>query len=218
MELPDIGSTWKHSNGNKYVVEGVANKAASNPTAYPVTIVYRGENGNLWTRPAHDWLRSMTRVADAPVNANVVTVVPDWEPCNPVCAYENPNGRIEDHRDRSCSCVAAKVSILRQTFATRITVRLTVPDAADFNPVGLPPPASVAERRKFEPEFLDAVREGLKACGKKHGAVDVVTMAKVLYTNPLISFKRHGKMTNIENPHYLGRNAATVVDTIKAMK
>lgn len=59
-EIPEIGSQWRHRNGNVYTVESITNGETERPGQYPVTVVYRGGNGKLWSRPAHDWHRSMT--------------------------------------------------------------------------------------------------------------------------------------------------------------
>lgn len=49
---------WMHNNGNKYTVIGFANEYTSNPTKYPVTVIYRGHNGRVWSRPLEDWHHS----------------------------------------------------------------------------------------------------------------------------------------------------------------
>lgn len=60
-EIPEIGSRWRHRDGHtSYTVEAITNESTERPEQYPVTIVYRGGNGKLWSRPAHDWHRSMT--------------------------------------------------------------------------------------------------------------------------------------------------------------
>lgn len=62
-EIPKPGSVWRHTKGNLYTVEYIANEGG-NPR-YPVTVVYRGNaNGYLWARPASDWHRSMTLAGD----------------------------------------------------------------------------------------------------------------------------------------------------------
>ncbi len=57
------GSIWKHRNGNLYQVEFLTN--LPNEERYPLTVVYRGENGIAWSRRADDWHRSMTLVTYA---------------------------------------------------------------------------------------------------------------------------------------------------------
>lgn len=59
------GTIWKHRNGNEYQVIGFANLGTTNPNRYPLTVIYRNtSNGSTWTRPVHDWHRSMTEVKD----------------------------------------------------------------------------------------------------------------------------------------------------------
>ncbi len=59
----EAGTRWTHRNGNVYTVLFLTNKAAPSER-YPLTVVYHGENGNVWSRPADDWYRSMTKVTD----------------------------------------------------------------------------------------------------------------------------------------------------------
>lgn len=54
------GSRWVHRNGCKYIVEAVTNRHSTDYHRYPPMVVYRGENGHIWSRLAADWDRSMT--------------------------------------------------------------------------------------------------------------------------------------------------------------
>ena len=54
------GSRWRHRNGNAYTVLMLANEHTDRPEKYPVTVVYQGDNGRVWSRPLSDWRRSMT--------------------------------------------------------------------------------------------------------------------------------------------------------------
>lgn len=63
--LPRPTSTWEHTNGNHYAVLFIANEFTERPDQYPQTVVYKGENGRVWSRPVSDWARSMTLVKDA---------------------------------------------------------------------------------------------------------------------------------------------------------
>lgn len=54
------GSQWTHRNGNRYTVVATANEHSTDPERYPITVVYLGTNGRLWSRRADDWHRSMT--------------------------------------------------------------------------------------------------------------------------------------------------------------
>lgn len=57
---PADGSLWIHYNGNVYRVICLTNKP--NTERYPLMVVYQGKNGELWSRRADDWHRSMTEV------------------------------------------------------------------------------------------------------------------------------------------------------------
>lgn len=57
------GSTWRHASGRQYVVLLVANEHAERKTDYPLTVVYQGEDGRVWSRLASAWHRSMAPVA-----------------------------------------------------------------------------------------------------------------------------------------------------------
>lgn len=50
-------TTWQHRNGNVYEVIMLTNEQSTNDN-YPVNVVYRGNNGNVWSRPISDWNRS----------------------------------------------------------------------------------------------------------------------------------------------------------------
>ena len=40
----------------------ITNEHTSRPAQYPVTVVYKNVRiGSIWSRPLHDWHRSMTR-------------------------------------------------------------------------------------------------------------------------------------------------------------
>lgn len=57
---PQLNSQWRHSSGAIYTVIDFTNEATTQPDRYPVTIVYRDDKGNKWSRPLGDWTRSMT--------------------------------------------------------------------------------------------------------------------------------------------------------------
>lgn len=61
---PKIGTKWTHSNGAVYTVESITNIDSTNQARYPTTVVYRGTNDKLWSRPLSDWHRSMTWKSD----------------------------------------------------------------------------------------------------------------------------------------------------------
>ena len=58
-EPPEIDSKWHHYNDNTYTVIGYANER-SEDARYPFTIIYKGDNGNIWCRPLSEWYRSFT--------------------------------------------------------------------------------------------------------------------------------------------------------------
>ena len=49
-----------HENGNKYEVILVANQH-SDREDYPITVVYSGENGKIWSKTLEDFLLKMTK-------------------------------------------------------------------------------------------------------------------------------------------------------------
>lgn len=59
VEKPGIGLTWRHRNGALYVVRLFTNEF-SERAEYPVTVVYEGAGGKMWSRPLSDWHRSFT--------------------------------------------------------------------------------------------------------------------------------------------------------------
>jgi hypothetical protein len=63
--IPQIGSRWVHTNGNKYVVIIVTNIHSERQIEYPTTVVYIGDNGRIWSRPLTDWRRSMSPETNA---------------------------------------------------------------------------------------------------------------------------------------------------------
>lgn len=78
IDKPQVGSKWKHYNGNLYTVEGFANEHTERHDKYPVMIVYRGENGHTWSRPLALWYKSMRFVAPAkpdPVESKIYQVM-----------------------------------------------------------------------------------------------------------------------------------------------
>lgn len=62
------GTKWRHRNGIVYEVLLVANLASTRPE-YPVTVVYQGQNGNIWSRPLSDWHRSFVLVEENKIEA-----------------------------------------------------------------------------------------------------------------------------------------------------
>jgi len=60
-EIEELKRTrWKHHNGNIYTICFFTN--LPDDVHYPLTVIYQGENGNMWSRPWNDWHRSMTKI------------------------------------------------------------------------------------------------------------------------------------------------------------
>jgi hypothetical protein len=58
---PYLGSTWRHHNGNRYVVVLYTNVETDRQGQYPTTVVYRNIiNGKHYSRKLVDWEGSMT--------------------------------------------------------------------------------------------------------------------------------------------------------------
>jgi hypothetical protein len=62
IEYPPVESHWIHTNGEEYEVICYTNTATTLPEKYPITVIYSGRNGKIWSRPLADWHRSMTPV------------------------------------------------------------------------------------------------------------------------------------------------------------
>lgn len=60
--VPPLDSRWTHTNGNVYTVIAHTNLLSDRPEKFPPTVVYRGTNGNVWSRPVSDWYRSFRSV------------------------------------------------------------------------------------------------------------------------------------------------------------
>lgn len=62
-DVPGDSTEWQHNNGSLYTVLVVANTHATRVDEYPVTVVYRGADGKVWSRPLSRWHASMSPVA-----------------------------------------------------------------------------------------------------------------------------------------------------------
>lgn len=60
---PAICSRWRHTNGNCYTVLLIANEM--NTDQYPLTVVYRDDNGKIWTRRVDDWYRNISMTLES---------------------------------------------------------------------------------------------------------------------------------------------------------
>jgi hypothetical protein len=64
MEEVKPNTYWLHKNGNLYSVLMITNQDSTREE-YPVTVVYIGLNGKVWSRPLSDWHRSFTKLPDS---------------------------------------------------------------------------------------------------------------------------------------------------------
>lgn len=64
QRIPKLNSSWQHKNGNLYEIICVSNLDASNQEEYPITIVYKGHDNRIWSRPLSRWYASFTEVKD----------------------------------------------------------------------------------------------------------------------------------------------------------
>jgi hypothetical protein len=79
-DAPAPGSSWQHTNGNRYTVLAISNGDSTRPDEYPVTVVYQGADGKLWSRPLSRWHASMHPVAhDAGIGAPASAAAPAVE-------------------------------------------------------------------------------------------------------------------------------------------
>lgn len=65
METVEIGSTWLHKNGNIYEVLLITNKYADDnkKDEYPLTVVYQGPDGKIWSKPVYDFIKSRVYIS-----------------------------------------------------------------------------------------------------------------------------------------------------------
>lgn len=54
MKIPQPETKWKHKSGTIYEVVIVANEKATK-TDYPITVVYKDKEGNVWSRTLEKW-------------------------------------------------------------------------------------------------------------------------------------------------------------------
>ena len=59
--IPTPGSLWEHYNGNKYKVILLTNKKSTS-NKYVPQVVYENMDGDIWSRPVHDWHRSFMNI------------------------------------------------------------------------------------------------------------------------------------------------------------
>lgn len=61
LPIPKTGERYKHHNGNEYEVVIMSNLDSQRPE-YPPTVVYKGDNGKVWSKTLADFNAKMTRV------------------------------------------------------------------------------------------------------------------------------------------------------------
>lgn len=63
IERPKVGSAWvsKSNLNGPYTVECVTNLSHSSES-HPPQVVYRGLNGNVWSRPLSSWYEKMESI------------------------------------------------------------------------------------------------------------------------------------------------------------
>lgn len=54
------GQMWLHHSGRMYEVLMLANESTQRPAEYPVTIIYRGNNGQVWAKTEQRFRETMT--------------------------------------------------------------------------------------------------------------------------------------------------------------
>lgn len=64
QESIEKDSVWKHNNGNIYTVIEITNLDSKDLIKYPITVVYKGENGKIWSRPLIRWHGSFTKITN----------------------------------------------------------------------------------------------------------------------------------------------------------
>lgn len=58
--VPALGSSWTHrKSGASYKVLLLTNESAERPDDFPVTVVYQGADGKVWSRPLDEWYGAM---------------------------------------------------------------------------------------------------------------------------------------------------------------
>lgn len=60
--IPSEKTRWRHYNGNEYEVMYIANEHSERPDDFPMTVVYRGKDGRIWSRPLNEWLDRFTPI------------------------------------------------------------------------------------------------------------------------------------------------------------
>lgn len=91
VQEPEDGSLWQHTSKRIYRVLFVTNNKgdadSERRAKYPPTVVYEGVNGKRWSRPLHDWARSMTPYEGDPKGWDVPEMKESMEPGEPMYSF-----------------------------------------------------------------------------------------------------------------------------------
>lgn len=71
MRRPAPQERYRHHTGREYTVIALANADTSDPEKYPVTVVYQGDNGKVWTKLLDDFAAKMVLVSPGTVVVEV---------------------------------------------------------------------------------------------------------------------------------------------------
>lgn len=130
-----VGDRWQHRNGAIYKVLFITNTAVTRPGHEP-DVVYRSENGNVWSRPLSEWYRSFT------FRASSQALTSDAEACL-------------KRLSKACADLIAQVEVVHALW-----------DTDEDAKVGKHLLAILGERKNYAPayrEFHDALAD---ACAK----------------------------------------------------
>lgn len=58
----EVGSKWRHKNGDEYIIRFFTNTTSTDVERYPPTVVYQDNDEFLWSRPINDWHRSFVPI------------------------------------------------------------------------------------------------------------------------------------------------------------
>lgn len=58
LPILEEGAVYQHRGGGIYTITGFANEAATNPN-YLVQVIYKGENGRVWTKTQEQFIETM---------------------------------------------------------------------------------------------------------------------------------------------------------------
>ena len=62
--IPKFMSEWVNQSGRRYAFICIANKNAARVDEYPLTVVYKDQDENVWALPLSRWHESMTEIKE----------------------------------------------------------------------------------------------------------------------------------------------------------